>query len=207
MELVKSLGCRKGNGKKPQSWALYLCPYCGNKVERQRSHGQRNKSCGCAKNKLCADAKTTHGDAQRGKKTRLYKIWCKIIERCNNPNSSRYQFYGAKGIKICQEWGKFIEFKRWAESSGYGPGLEIDRENSSQDYSPSNCRWVTRTVNNRNRSMVKLTIETARAMRQQYAEGDKTVQTIANTFNVSKGCAADVLSGRTWKEEANNGYH
>ena len=44
--------------------------------------------------------------------------------------------------------GMFIE---WGEKNGYHPGLEIDRRNNDREYSPENCRFVTRKVNNRNK--------------------------------------------------------
>jgi len=68
-------------------------------------------------------------------------------QRCNNPNDPAYEWYGAKGIKVCDEWHDFVPFMEWALENGYEEGLTIDREDSDGDYEPSNCRWITRGSN------------------------------------------------------------
>ena len=84
---------------------------------------------------------------------RIYRIYTGMKQRCHNPNSSSYRRYGAKGITVCAEWysnpDSFIE---WALSSGYDDNLTIDRIEPSKGYSPDNCRWVSYSVQNNNRS-------------------------------------------------------
>lgn len=79
--------------------------------------------------------------------------------RCNKPNCSGYHKYGAKGIRVCEEWNKSFEpFMDWALSNGYSDELTLDRINSAGNYEPSNCRWVTQKIQQNNRSNnVKLT--------------------------------------------------
>ena len=83
-------------------------------------------------------------------KTRLYTIFSGMKQRCYNPNSSSFPFYGAKGITICSEWlgedglSRFIE---WALNNGNEEHLTIDRINSHGPYSPENCQWVTKSEN------------------------------------------------------------
>jgi len=75
-----------------------------------------------------------------------------MIGRCHNPNNSRFEWYGANGITVCTEWIESTrEFLDWAMASGYKPGLEIDRRDSNGNYTPDNCRWVTRQQNCMNR--------------------------------------------------------
>lgn len=79
-------------------------------------------------------------------KTRLYNIWKGMTKRCRdttNPN------YGAKGIRVCDEWLDFKPFRRWAHDNGYANGLSIDRMNPNKGYYPGNCEWVTRSENSR----------------------------------------------------------
>ena len=67
--------------------------------------------------------------------------------RCLNPNAQKWHRYGARGIKICKEWDSYANFRKWALSSGYHKGLTIDRTDNDGNYEPSNCRWVTKSVN------------------------------------------------------------
>ena len=83
-------------------------------------------------------------------KTRLYRIFTGIKERCYNPHCNNYKYYGGKGITICSEWlgeqglQSFIE---WALNNGYEEHLTIDRIDSSKPYSPDNCQWITQAEN------------------------------------------------------------
>lgn len=84
-----------------------------------------------------------------------YKIsvaYSAIKQRCYNPKCKAYKNYGARGIKMCQEWfDNPILFYEWAMKNGYCKGLEIDRINNDGDYEPNNCRWVSHIENNNNR--------------------------------------------------------
>lgn len=100
---------------------------------------------------------TTHGSSR----TRLYRIWSGIKNRCLNSKQLSYLSYGAKGIKICDEWkNDFYVFKLWSEANGYQDNLTIDRINNLGDYCPKNCRWVSwdkQVVNKSNSSKMIIT--------------------------------------------------
>ena len=82
-----------------------------------------------------------HGDAIKGSRTKLYGVWATMLSRCRNPNSTEYENYGARGIRVCRSWEDYTIFRAWALANDYREGLEIDRRRVNGNYCPSNCRW------------------------------------------------------------------
>jgi len=88
-------------------------------------------------------------------KTKLYRKWMDMKSRCYNQNCCNYKYYGARGISVCNEWlGEegFRNFSKWANENGYANELSIDRIDNDKNYSPDNCRWVTKRVQNINKN-------------------------------------------------------
>lgn len=92
---------------------------------------------------------------------RLYVLWIGIKQRCNNPNNISYKNYGAKGVKVCDEWEHdYLSFKYWALDNGYDETLPrgaqtIDRIDFNGNYEPNNCRWLSIQKQQRNKSNTK----------------------------------------------------
>lgn len=79
---------------------------------------------------------------------KLYSIWGGMKNRCLNENFFAYKNYGGRGIKICQRWFNFENFKK---DLGKCPeGKTLDRINNDGNYEPSNCRWATWTEQRNN---------------------------------------------------------
>lgn len=110
----------------------------------------RSTNCGCKTTEIKAKIASRHGITS-GSKPRTFTIWCGMKARCNNPKNASYKNYGARGIKVCNEWLTFENFHNWAIKNGYSDKLQIDRIDNDGDYEPSNCRFVTVKENMRNK--------------------------------------------------------
>lgn len=99
-------------------------------------------------------ARTTHGGYLGGKERAEHYIWRTMLARCNNPNQKTYVYYGAKGIKVCKRWYKYENF---LVDMGHRPSPEhsLERKNPAGDYKPSNCRWATRSEQQKNKSTTR----------------------------------------------------
>jgi hypothetical protein len=128
-----------------QKYALVQCN-CGSQPRHIQVGVLRNgtsQSCGC----LHREKVTKHGAWQ----SPLFKRWKSMVERCTKPKDKRFHRYGGRGIRICEEWLDFTNFRRDMEPS-FQPGLTLDRKNNDGHYCKENCRWATRSEQNRNYS-------------------------------------------------------
>lgn len=127
------------------SW-LCKCD-CGNEktVKSRNLLKGKTKSCGCLKKEIDYSNRNYH--KKHGMyKSRLYRIWVLMRERCYNTKRKDYQRYGKLGIKVCEEWTNengFVNFMNWALANGYKDNLSIDRIENKGNYEPSNCRWAS----------------------------------------------------------------
>ena len=111
---------------------------CGNEtyVHRGKLLAGTTKSCGCI-------AKSLNGLSDHI----LYSKWWSIKERCYKEYHPSYKNYGAKGVRLCEEWQDFMAFFNWSMANGFEDGLTIERKDASGDYSPENCEWITLAEN------------------------------------------------------------
>lgn len=112
------------------------------------------QSCGCKR----AETHTRHGMH----KTRFYKIWNNMLNRCTYESSVNYEYYGGRGISYCAEWKDFLKFKEdiyesYLEHSEKHGELNtfIERMDVNGDYEGSNVTWATRREQSLNKRVTK----------------------------------------------------
>jgi len=118
------------------------------------------QSCGCLRKERAAAgvraSKTIHG-CTAGGNNKTYRAWVNMITRCQNPRSTQYAWYGARGITVCDRWQKFLPF--FEDMGESAPGMTLDRIDSNGNYCPENCRWATmnvQAVNKRNNVWIEI---------------------------------------------------
>lgn len=115
------------------------CKVCGT-IVTERLYAINHKNLVCTHKQIKSNIKNK----------RIAKIFNGMKQRCYNNNEKAYKFYGAQGIKVCDEWlNDPSRFEKWSLENGYNDKLTIDRKDSTKDYCPENCRWIDSITNSK----------------------------------------------------------
>jgi hypothetical protein len=109
-----------------------------------------------------------------------------MIQRCHNPKSSHYKNYGGKGVTVCERWRQ--SFAAFFADMGRRPGdnYTLERKDPRRGYYPSNCCWILRKEQARNRrDTIRLTLDGVTFPLSEWAE--------------RRGIPYDLLS-RRWRD-------
>lgn len=108
-------------------------------VDAQLLRSGRSQSCGCLQEEIRLQSPHSLVDGD----IRLRMIYRSIVGACEDPRNIKYDKFGAKGARVCDEWrNDFKAFEKWSMEHGYEAGAFLLRYDVLQGFSPWNCKWT-----------------------------------------------------------------
>ena len=147
LTVVSLLG--KRNGK-----VFWLCRcQCGieRAAESYSLKSGRSIRCGACHAKRAGEIKRTHGLS----KTVEYRTWQAMKTRCYNPKSKWFEYWGGRGIEVCDRWRNNFDAFLADVGRRPGDGYSLDRIENDLNYQPGNVRWATQYEQAKNRRAFK----------------------------------------------------
>lgn len=122
---------------------------CGREFMVRIDYLRNGRSKGC---RQCSKGSTTHGDCANGTIASEYTVWHSMVSRCCRKENARFQYYGGRGIRVCDEWRGRGGYDRFLAHVGRRPSAKhtLNRIDNDGNYEPGNVEWATRSEQNRN---------------------------------------------------------
>lgn len=99
-------------------------------------------------------SRVKHGGYMDGREHPAHYTWRSMVARCTNPNHKAYNQYGGRGITVCERWMKYENFLK---DMGVPPEkMSLDRIDNNRGYEPTNCKWATKSEQQKNKTTTKL---------------------------------------------------
>ena len=145
----------------------------------------------------------THGKS----KTRVYRIFKKIIQRCYDPNDKDYWRYGAKGIQTDPRYNPAYKnqgiekaFNNFYDDIGeIADDLSCDRLDNSKGYWKDNIRLADKYVQARNKTNNVVNMELAEEIRKIFKSRDRvTYAEIARDYNLNPVEVRRIIKKMIW---------
>lgn len=115
-----------------------------------------------------------------------------MMYRCTSPKSPNWAYYGGRGITVCERWRDFRNFV--ADMGERPPGMSIERSDNDGNYEPGNCRWATRSEQQRNSRNSKLTQADVDWIRSRPLSNSE----MARRLGISQPVVSLIASGQKW---------
>lgn len=99
--------------------------------------------------------------AKHSDNKRAFSIWHGMLRRCYDKKHVKYQYYGGRGVKVCDRWKCFDYFLEdinkidgWDTELFNSKELVLDKDGKGHNsiYDLENCQWITRERNLRIRN-------------------------------------------------------
>lgn len=139
--------------------------------------------------------KPVHGHASTGKKSPTYLVWESMRTRCNLPSASNYQYYGGRGIRVCERWDSYQNFL--ADMGERPAGKTLDRwPNKDGHYELGNCRWATKREQRANQREYRRAPRLTREQREKIRADAQTLSLadFVRLYRVSSSTIQRVLA-------------
>lgn len=115
----------------------------------------------------------------RKRNTLEYSVWARIKTSCYNKNNPSYKTYGARGIRMQEEW--INSFDAFFKDMGKAPigctGIELIDYNS--DFCRINCRWTSR---DKRRPLAEMPNQKNRTKYKKYSKPKRITITLEQEY-------------------------